>query len=243
MAAAQRNPGSPHCGEHIQYVSTCTSEETRSRRESNRKTQRTAGGAVRDDLPMVACGPRRRERGRNGRRANQRAPMPPPVSGPPPRLSAADHAHARSFSHRYPRVVHAPRTPANPTRPHAGRPCPRAARALVRAPGRAGRIRPAGGRGSGRQRRAHVARGRGARRRRRPHAHVTPEITSGKGNHDLPVPAQRTHSPGKAGHGHRTIAPYAHTDGRCERSIRPTTHHPLLPLPAAALPCRAAAPD
>jgi hypothetical protein len=57
---------------------------------------------------------------------------------------------------------------------------------------------------------------------RRPHAHVTPEITSGKRNHDLPLPlpAQRTHS--TAQHTGRTIAPYAHTDGRGgERSIRP----------------------
>ena len=71
---------------------------------------------------------------------------------------------------------------------------------------------------SGRQRRAHVARGGG-----RPHAHVTPEITSGKGARAArrdPPPARRT-SAVRTGRRDRTIPPYAHTDG-AERSTRPT---------------------
>ena len=169
---------------------------------------------------------------------------PPPrarAKRPPPRACPPRTTHARSCPPPRTRARPQSRTTgasqwaaASRATPRAGLPTGAGARPGARSSGssRPGRqaAEPKGARRgrevSGRQRRAHVARGGG-----RPHAHVTPEITSGKGGAS---PAHvRTGPPGQD-----DPAVRAHRRGR---KIHPPHRGPPTLLPLSLLPRRRAA--
>lgn len=172
-----------------------------------------------------------RERGRNGRRANQRPPMPPPPQAPA-RAPVPVRRGPRTPGQTGPPPLLPPLYPPAPACTHLPRGTgrydfvsPRAAglvRACLRGPRRAGRIplpAPAPGRQAVAGSAAHPwAVGASTARSRYSRDHER------KGQ---PRPATATASPAHAQHSTaqhtgRTIAPYAHTDGRGgERSIRP----------------------
>jgi hypothetical protein len=225
-------PGSP-CGGHVQREG-----KSGRRRESNSRKTRTrvcvgsppcaTKAATSRWLPgpAAARGPRPGERGRNGRRANHRGPVPSPTPTTP-RVAGGPHTRAPVCRGPRTRQVpaalsslrarHRPRTTgAGQWAAASGLPrwrgrsagAPRGwCRGAWFGPGRipgAGRRQPAAAGGQAREwPAAPRTRGRGGRR---PHAHVTPEITSGKGK---PPAQQRTHRrpDGRAGRSRRTRTP------------------------------------
>jgi hypothetical protein len=185
--------------------------------------------------------------------ARCRPPPPPPRvsrgARTPARLSAADHAHARSLPPSPPSargIAHAPRAPANgrpPPASHAGAAGPRARReagAVVRgsdpggSPGPAGGSRPrqGGKRGSGRQRRAHVAVGAVA--------HTLTLLPRSRAERANRQPSSARTGGQTGGQDDRAVRAHRRDAGVARKIHPPHHHHQSTAHPAAAArrPCR-----
>ena len=232
MAAAQRISTDPLCGQHVQRR-----RESGRRRENNRKRTNSpvapcATEKRRPSLPLVGPAPESEDETAAAARESLR-----PDAAPPPRACPPRTTHARSSSSspnpraaattHHGRQPMGGRLPRDPARARTGRRC-RAELRILPARGRQAAAAKWARRGegvSGRQRRAHVARGGG-----RPHAHVTPEITSGKGARAArrdPPPARRTSAQAAGtGRSRRTRTPTGPKDPPAPPGPRPPTLPP-----------------